>query len=58
VYTFPGIAQEGMRRIPSEASQVLNGQLSYSDLLGRLKMKIRRKLGIGGQGSGTRDRRL
>lgn len=41
-YTFPRIAFEGMKRVPREASLVINGEMSYRQLLDRLVARVAR----------------
>ena len=44
-YTFPRIAFSGMKRVPREATLVINGELSYRELLVRLANRIFRTTG-------------
>ena len=45
-FTFPSIAYDGMTHVADDAVRILNGDLSYSNFMNRLKKKIMRKMGL------------
>jgi flavin-dependent dehydrogenase len=40
VYNFPEVAYNGLIRVSHDTARILNGQLSYSDFIKRLKKKL------------------